>query len=111
MNETSVAEVMPVLYRGVLDSVALLEARHVRREAARIREEATRVYSHAWDAAAARRLRMLRERASRIALGPGARRSRRTRLLALLGRRTERRTLPRTEPRPEHLPDMERRTV
>src|SRR3954447_8279370 len=100
MNELSVAEIMPVLYRGVLDSVAQLEARNGRRDAARIREEAPRVYSRAWDLDAARRLRSLCERASRLAMAPGARRSRYAHVMDLLGRRPE----PRLAPRAEHLP-------
>jgi len=76
MNELSVAEIMPVLYRGVLDSVAALEGRNGRHEAARIRAEATRVYSRAWNVDAARRLRALCERANRAATDPTARRSR-----------------------------------
>ncbi len=76
MNELSVAEIMPVLYRGVLDSVADLEARNGRIEAARIRAEATRIYSHAWNVDAARRLRALCERAGRAATVPTERRSR-----------------------------------
>ena len=85
MNELSVAEIMPVLYRGVLDSVADLEARNGRREAARIRETAIQVYSHAWNLEAAQRLRALCEKASRIGL-PVARRSRYATVLEILGR-------------------------
>jgi hypothetical protein len=97
MNELSVAEIMPVLYRGVLDAVAALEARNGRAEAARIRAEATHVYSRAWDLDAARRLRELCERASRAAKAPQPRRSRFNTVLELLGRRSD--------PRP----DMERK--
>lgn len=89
MNELSVAEIMPVLYRGVLDSVAALEARNGRREAARIRAEATRVYSRAWDLDAARRLRELCDRASRAATAPAARRSRYLTVLEILGRHSD----------------------
>ena len=67
MNEPHVSEILPGLYRAVLDAVADLESRHRRREAAEIRTEATRVYSHAWTTDAARRLRMLRARADRYA--------------------------------------------
>lgn len=104
MNELSVAEIMPVLYRGVLDSVAELQARNGRREADRIRAEATRVYSRAWDVDAARRLRALCERASRLAMAPTSRRSRYAQVLELLGRRPE----PRVA---DMRPDMERRPV
>lgn len=89
MNEPSVAEIMPVLYRGVLDSVAELEARNGRREAAVIRAEATRVYSRAWDLDAARRLRTLCERATRAAAAPAVRRTRYATVLEVLGRRPD----------------------
>src|SRR5262245_35032644 len=85
MNELSVAEIMPVLYRGVLDSVADLEARNGRHEAARIREQAIQVYSRAWNLAAAQRLRSLCEKASRIGM-PAVRRSRYAAVLEVLGR-------------------------
>ena len=84
MNELSVAEIMPLLYRGVLDSIAELEARNGRREAARIRAEATRVYSRAWNLDAARRLRALCDRATRAATTPGLRRSRYQTVLEIL---------------------------
>lgn len=64
--ELPVSEVLPGLYRAVLDAVADLEARHRRREAAEIRAEATSVYSRAWTADAARRLRTLHARADRL---------------------------------------------
>ena len=67
MTELPISEVLPGLYRAVLDAVADLELHHRRREAAEIRAEATRVYSHAWTADAARRLRALRARADRYA--------------------------------------------
>ena len=67
LNELPISEILPGLYRGVLDAVAALEARHRRREAAEIRTEATRVYSRAWTPDAARRLRILRTRADRYA--------------------------------------------
>jgi hypothetical protein len=57
---------MPGLYRAVLDAVADLERRGRRREAAAIREEATKVYSTAWTPAAERRLRILQARYARI---------------------------------------------
>jgi hypothetical protein len=66
MEHLSVAEVLPGLYRAVLDAVALLESHGRRREAAAIRAEATAAYSKAWNAAAERRLRGLRARAERI---------------------------------------------
>jgi len=66
MEQLPVSEVLPGLYRAVLDAVARLEANGRRREAATIRAEATATYSKAWNAAAERRLRSLRERADRI---------------------------------------------
>lgn len=66
VDELPVSEVLPGLYRAVLDAIANLEARNRRPEAAAIRSEATRVYSRAWTADAARRLRALRVRADRI---------------------------------------------
>jgi hypothetical protein len=65
MDELPVSEILPGLYRAVLDAVADLEARKHRREAADIRAEATRVYSRAWTADAAKRLGALRARAGR----------------------------------------------
>lgn len=67
MTELPVSEVLPGLYRAILDAVADLESRHRRREAAEIRAEAIRVYSRAWTADAARRMRALRARADRYA--------------------------------------------
>jgi hypothetical protein len=66
MDEAPVSEILPGLYRAVLDAVATLEAAKRRREAATIRAEATRVYSRAWTADAAKRLRALRARADKI---------------------------------------------
>jgi hypothetical protein len=66
MEPLPVAEVLPGLYRAVLDAVARLESHGRRREAAAIRAEATMAYSKAWNAAAERRLRSLRARAERI---------------------------------------------
>lgn len=66
MEQLPVSEVLPGLYRAVLDAVALLEGYGRRRDAAAIRSEATTVYSRAWDAAAERRLRALSSRADRI---------------------------------------------
>jgi hypothetical protein len=84
MDEQPVSEILPGLYRAVLDAVADLESRGRRREAAVIRAEGTRVYSHAWDADAARRLRALVARAGRVpAVSP---RSRYEAVLDALGR-------------------------
>ena len=69
VDQPSVAEILPGLYRAVLDAVGNLEVLDHRREAARIRTEATEVYSNAWNQNAARRLQLLRDRAARIADG------------------------------------------
>ena len=66
MEQLPVSEVLPGLYRAVLDAVARLEAHGRRRDAAAIRAEATETYSKAWNAAAERKLRNLRARADRI---------------------------------------------
>jgi len=92
MDEPPISEILPGLYRAVLDAVAGLEARGRRAEAARVRLEATRVYSRAWNDDAARRLRLLRLRADRMS---DARRSRYEAVLEALGRH----------------PDLERTTI
>ena len=66
MEALPISEVLPGLYRAVLDAVARLERNGRRREAAAIRAEATAAYSKAWDAAAERRLRSLCARADRM---------------------------------------------
>jgi hypothetical protein len=94
VDQQSVAEVLPGLYRAVLDAVADLERRGYRREAATIRLDATRAYSGAWNAATAHRLRVLAARGARI-VGSSRRPRRRDSLRTTLGRRlsTERTTL------------------
>jgi hypothetical protein len=74
MEDQPVSEILPGLYRAVLDAVANLEALKRRRDAAEIRAEATRVYSRAWTPDAAKRLVALRVRAGRITEVPGRRR-------------------------------------
>ena len=69
MQGQPVSEILPGLYRAVLDAVANLESIGRRREAAEIRSEATAVYSKAWTIDAAVRLRHLAARAGRIAEG------------------------------------------
>jgi hypothetical protein len=87
MDSVPVAEVLPGLYRAVLDAVADLESHNHRAEAAVIRFEATRVYSRAWTPDAARRLVALRIRAGRIVnTSP---RTRYDTVLATLGREVE----------------------
>jgi hypothetical protein len=76
VEQQPVAEVLPVLYRSVLDAVGRLEARGLRREAATLRADATEAYSGAWNPAAVRRLTSLRDRAEKVIQGrKGQRRS------------------------------------
>jgi len=56
MDPNSLAEVLPALYRAILDRVAELEVEGRRTEAAKIRSDATQIYSRAWDEKARRRL-------------------------------------------------------
>ena len=66
----SLAEDLPELYRTILERVAELERIGARREAGRVREIATRIYSEAWHEAARRELTQLLARADRgIAAG------------------------------------------
>ena len=97
MDHVPVAEILPGLYRAVLDAVAELEARDRRPEAAEIRAEATAVYSRAWTPEAAKRLRLLCARADRIV--EARYRSRYETVIETLGRPAR------------HLADMERRTA
>ena len=87
MDQQPVAEVLPGLYRAVLDAVADLEARDRRADAALIRAEATTIYSRSWTLDAARRLRALSARADRVR--DGRRRTRYETVLAALARQTE----------------------
>ena len=66
MDQLPISEVLPGLYRAVLDAVARLEAHGRRHDAAQIRADATAAYSKAWTPAAERKLRALRARADRI---------------------------------------------
>ena len=65
MGDRSPAELLPALYRSVLDDVAALERRGERMQAAHLREEAIRVYSRSWDATRRRRLESILRRADR----------------------------------------------
>jgi hypothetical protein len=69
MEAPSVAELLPELYRDVLDRVAALEEHGQRVEAGRIRGEATRAYSRAWDTASLGKLRALLLHAERVIAG------------------------------------------
>ena len=62
---SSLAEDLPELYRTILARVAELERVGARREGGRLRAEATRAYSNAWDEAARRDLASLLARADR----------------------------------------------
>lgn len=59
------AEGLPALYRAILDAVAELEHAGERGEAGRVRADATRAYSRAWDEVTQRRLEQLHVRARR----------------------------------------------
>jgi hypothetical protein len=62
MEPNSAAEELPELYRAVLDRVGELEAAGHRRVANRIRADAIRIYSRAWDERAHRELLTLLRR-------------------------------------------------
>lgn len=67
MDPNAPAEELPALYRAILDRVAHLEATGHRAEALRIRADATKAYSRAWDDRARRQLEALLRRAERSA--------------------------------------------
>lgn len=94
VEQQPVAEVLPVLYRSVLDGVGRLEGLGLRREAATIRADATEAYSAAWNQAAVRRLTRLRDRAEKV----------------IQGRKGQRRSAVVAEPR-ERRTDLERTPV
>ena len=62
MEPNSAAEELPALYRAVLDRVGALEAGGQREADRRIRAEAIRIYSRAWDDRARRELQVLLRR-------------------------------------------------
>ena len=64
MDAHTPAEELPSLYRAILDRIAALEAAGQRADAIRIRRDATRAYSRAWDERARRELTSLLRRAS-----------------------------------------------
>ena len=72
MEQTTPAEELPALYRAVLDRVAELEASGRRPLANRVRSEATRIYSRAWDDRARRGLTELLRRNADDPLGQPA---------------------------------------
>ena len=56
MDPKSASEELPALYRAVLDRIAQIDASGQRAVGYRIRVEATRIYSRAWDDRARRGL-------------------------------------------------------
>jgi hypothetical protein len=62
MEPNSAAEDLPALYRAVLDRVGQLEAAGQRGVANRIRADAIKIYSRAWDERARRELTSLLRR-------------------------------------------------
>jgi hypothetical protein len=64
MDPKSAAEELPALYRAVLDRIAQIDAAGQRSVGYRIRAEATRIYSRAWDDRARRRLEELLRQAA-----------------------------------------------
>ena len=63
--ELSPSELLPAIYRAVLDRVAELERRGERLEASRFRTEAIHAYSRSWDLRGRRRLEAILRRAER----------------------------------------------
>jgi hypothetical protein len=73
MDDQNPAEVLPKLYRDVLDVVARLERVGERRAAYDIRRKAQRAYSARWDERARRTLvRLERDAQARLAASPCA---------------------------------------
>ena len=67
--EHNPAEDLPTLYRAVLDRVGELEASGDRVMARRVRAQAIRIYSRAWDERSRRRLQNLLRRTSTESVG------------------------------------------
>jgi hypothetical protein len=66
MDPKTAAEELPELYRALLDRIAQIDAAGHRTLGYRIRAEATRIYSRAWDERARRGLEdLLRQSAER----------------------------------------------
>ena len=82
MEPNSAAEELPGLYRAVLDRVGQLEAAGHRQIAHRVRADAIRIYSRAWDERARRELIGLLRRHAADPVGAGdAERSERRRTI------------------------------
>jgi hypothetical protein len=94
-SHASPAEDLPTLYRAILDGVAQLERLGARREAGLVRQEATQIYSTAWDAAGLRRLGQIRRRIERVIAGEERPRQAPQRTTGLAGRAR----IPRRTPR------------
>jgi hypothetical protein len=62
MEPNSAAEELPAIYRAVLDRVGQLEAAGHRQVANRVRADAIKIYSRAWDERARRELNALLRR-------------------------------------------------
>jgi hypothetical protein len=78
MEPNSAAEVLPDLYRAVLDRVAEIAASGRRPLANDVRAEAIRIYSRAWDERARRQLEaLLRRHSVAVEAQPARRGSRR----------------------------------
>jgi len=81
MDQKSASEELPALYRALLDRIAQIDAAGHRAAGYRIRVEATRIYSRAWDERARRGLEDLlrqtvdKDTARRRAVTRSARRS------------------------------------
>lgn len=73
MDQKSAAEELPALYRAVLDRIAQIDAAGHRADGYRLRTEATRIYSRAWDERARRALEdLLRQTIDRSPVRPTA---------------------------------------
>lgn len=69
MDQKSASEELPALYRALLDRIAQIDAAGHREVGYRIRSEATRIYSRAWDDRARRGLEgLLRQSADKPAV-------------------------------------------
>jgi hypothetical protein len=69
MDQKSVAEELPALYRALLDRIAQIDAAGHRAVGYRIRVQATQIYSRAWDDRARRGLEgLLRQTAEKPAV-------------------------------------------
>ena len=78
MEPNSAAEVLPELYRAVLDRVAEIASSGQRPLANDVRAEAIRIYSRAWDERARRDLTaLLRRHSAELETQPARRGSRR----------------------------------